>query len=66
MDGEQLAKIHDLAKSGVAQGAKLGVGGQPKQGEKGFFFEPTVFSDVTEDMRIAKEEVGMTCYNVVL
>ena len=49
-------KILDLIKSGVEQGAKLGCGGKRK-GDKGFYIESTVFYDVTDDMRIAKEEV---------
>lgn len=28
-----------------------------RHGDKGFFIEPTVFSDVTMDMKIAKEEI---------
>lgn len=40
----------------MAEGAKLECGGKGL-GRKGFFIEPTVFSNVTDDMRIAKEEV---------
>lgn len=45
-----------MIQSGIAEGAKLECGGKPL-GRKGFFIEPTVFSNVTDDMRIAKEEV---------
>lgn len=41
-------------------GAKLLHGGQPAKGpglERGSFIEPTIFTDVTNDMRIAQEEV---------
>lgn len=41
----------------MAEGAKLECGGKGL-GRKGFFIEPTVFSNVTDDMRIAKEEVS--------
>ena len=41
-------------QSGVAEGAKLECGGKGL-GRKGFFIEPTVFSNVTDDMRIAKD-----------
>lgn len=56
VDEEQMNKILELTESGKQQGAKLLCGGGRK-GDKGFFLEPTVFSDVTEDMRIAKEEI---------
>jgi len=46
-----------LIESGKQEGAKLMCGGNRVEG-KGFFVEPTVFADVTDDMRIAKEEVG--------
>ncbi|KAM9183194.1 retinal dehydrogenase 2 isoform 2-T2 [Trichechus inunguis] len=56
IDKKQYNKILELIQSGVAEGAKLECGGKGL-GRKGFFIEPTVFSDVTDDMRIAKEEI---------
>ncbi|XP_067039611.1 aldehyde dehydrogenase, mitochondrial-like [Acropora muricata] len=56
VDGTQLAKILDLIESGNKEGANLLYGGA-KYGDKGFFVQPTVFSDVQDDMRIAKEEI---------
>ena len=49
-------KILDLIDSGKRAGAKLLIGGQ-REGEKGFFVQPTIFSDVKDDHRIAREEV---------
>jgi acyl-CoA reductase-like NAD-dependent aldehyde dehydrogenase len=49
-------RILELIESGKSQGARLLCGGK-RIGDKGFFIEPTVFADVTPDMRIAKEEV---------
>lgn len=49
-------KILELIKSGKDEGAKLECGGGRK-GNKGYFVEPTVFSNVKDNMRIAKEEV---------
>ncbi len=46
----------NLIDSGKKQGAKLECGGK-RIGDKGYFVENTVFSDVTDDMRIAREEV---------
>lgn len=59
IDKKQYNKILELIQSGVAEGAKLECGGKGL-GRKGFFIEPTVFSNVTDDMRIAKEEVSNT------
>ena len=44
---------------GIEEGAKLVAGGPdaPEGLDKGFFVQPTVFSDVTPDMTIAKEEI---------
>ncbi|KAM5293384.1 retinal dehydrogenase 2 isoform 2-T2 [Ctenodactylus gundi] len=56
IDRKQYNKILELIQSGVAEGAKLECGGKGL-GRQGFFIEPTVFSNVTDDMRIAKEEI---------
>ena len=56
MDNEQFSKVLDLIESGKKEGAKLECGGG-RHGDKGYFMQPTVFSDVKDDMRIAKEEV---------
>lgn len=57
IDKEQFQKILDLIESGKKEGAKLECGGGA-WGNKGYFIQPTVFSNVTDDMRIAKEEVN--------
>ncbi|XP_010164879.1 retinal dehydrogenase 2 isoform X2 [Antrostomus carolinensis] len=56
IDKNQYNKILELIQSGITEGAKLECGGKGL-GRKGFFIEPTVFSNVTDDMRIAKEEI---------
>ncbi|XP_053558477.1 aldehyde dehydrogenase 1A1 [Bombina bombina] len=56
IDKEQYDRILELIESGKKEGAKLECGGKA-WGNKGFFIEPTVFSDVKDDMRIAKEEI---------
>lgn len=45
-----------LIESGNKEGANLAIGGE-RHGDKGYFIQPTVFTDVQDDMRIAKEEV---------
>lgn len=61
IDKEQFDKILDLIASGKKEGAKLECGGA-RHGDKGYFIQPTVFSDVKDHMRIAKEEVFIQCY----
>ncbi|ESO89599.1 hypothetical protein LOTGIDRAFT_192810 [Lottia gigantea] len=56
IDAEQYNKIMELIESGKKQGAKLECGGQI-HGDKGYYIQPTVFSNVSDDMRIAKEEI---------
>lgn len=56
VDKEQLGKILDLIGTGKSEGAKMMCGGG-RFGDRGYFVEPTVFANVTDDMRIAKEEI---------
>ncbi|XP_002731204.1 aldehyde dehydrogenase 1A1-like [Saccoglossus kowalevskii] len=56
VDNEQFKRILEMIESGKKEGAKLQCGGS-RYGDKGYFIESTVFSDVTDDMRIAKEEI---------
>ncbi|MBB4686254.1 aldehyde dehydrogenase family protein [Amycolatopsis jiangsuensis] len=53
---EQLAKIHGLVESGDAEGAQRWTSPCPVP-DRGFFFAPTVFSEVHQSMRIAREEI---------
>lgn len=55
-----LAKIEEYVEIGKAEGARLVTGGKRPAGalfQKGFWFEPTVFADVRQEMRIAREEI---------
>ncbi|KAA0191434.1 hypothetical protein HAZT_HAZT000820 [Hyalella azteca] len=52
----QMNRILKYIDSGVRDGAKVEFGGA-RWGNKGFFVSPTVFSGVTDDMTIAKEEI---------
>ncbi|KAL3866095.1 hypothetical protein ACJMK2_043431 [Sinanodonta woodiana] len=56
VDEEQFKKILNYIKIGQEEGAKLECGGQRK-GDEGYFIEPTVFSCVSDSMKIAKEEI---------
>ncbi len=60
VNAKALEQIHAYMKVAEDDGAvKLCGGHIAKEGElaKGYYFEPTVFTDVTRDMRIAKEEI---------
>ncbi|CAH2312049.1 cytosolic 10-formyltetrahydrofolate dehydrogenase [Pelobates cultripes] len=50
-----LDKLLEYCKRGVKEGATLVYGGQQVQ-RPGYFFEPTIFTDVMDEMYIAKEE----------
>jgi len=56
VDKEQQEKVLSYIQSGITEGACLQAGGG-KWGDKGYFVQPTVFSDVTDDMKICKEEI---------
>ncbi|XP_012263550.2 aldehyde dehydrogenase-like [Athalia rosae] len=56
IDTETFDKILGLIESGKKEGAKLETGGK-RLGKAGYFVEPTVFSNVTDNMQIAKEEI---------
>ncbi|HTH06178.1 MAG TPA: aldehyde dehydrogenase family protein [Ilumatobacteraceae bacterium] len=55
----QLDRVRGFIQQGIDEGATLLVGGpeSPEGLEKGYFVAPTVFSNVTPDMTIAREEI---------
>ena len=55
----QYDKIINLIESGIKEGATLAAGGPelPNGLNKGYFIKPTIFTNVTNEMRIAKEEI---------
>ncbi len=50
-------KVEKYVEIGKAEGAKVLVGGQRADFDKGYFYSPTLFSDVSRTMRIAREEI---------
>jgi aldehyde dehydrogenase (NAD+) len=56
VDQSQFDKVMGYIDSGRSEGAKLVCGGD-RVGDRGYFIQPTVFSDVKDDMKIAKEEI---------
>ena len=61
VSAEQLNKIKTYVGIAREEGATIFAGGeQPKmegQFQKGYFFQPTIFSDVNNSMRVAQEEI---------
>jgi acyl-CoA reductase-like NAD-dependent aldehyde dehydrogenase len=56
----QRKTIHGYVEIGKQEGAKLLTGGNIASGDglnKGWFYQPTIFTDVDPEMRIAKEEI---------
>jgi aldehyde dehydrogenase (NAD+) len=55
----QFEKVQDIIQSGVDEGATLVAGGtgRPSEVNRGYFVRPTVFGDVTPQMKIAREEI---------
>jgi len=56
VDQAQLDKILHYCEVGQNEGARLITGGK-RHGNKGFFVEPTIFSNVNDQMKIAQEEI---------
>jgi aldehyde dehydrogenase (NAD+) len=57
---QQIETTEQYVEVGKTQGAKLALGGKRPAGpahQHGWFFEPTIFSDVDSTMRIAQEEI---------
>ncbi|AJE49208.1 aldehyde dehydrogenase family protein [Celeribacter indicus] len=55
----QFDRIQSYIETGVKEGGRIIVGGpgRPEGLERGFFVRPTIFSDITRDMTIAREEI---------
>jgi aldehyde dehydrogenase (NAD+) len=55
----QYDRIQKLIQAGIDEGAKLVIGGtgRPEGLETGYFVKPTVFSEVRNDMTVAREEI---------
>ncbi|CAH2108459.1 unnamed protein product [Euphydryas editha] len=56
IDQEMFSKVMGYIKAGKEQGARCVAGGD-RIGKVGFFIQPTVFADVKDDMKIAREEI---------
>lgn len=55
----QFDRVQTLIEAGLAEGARLltGGAGKPDGFETGWYVKPTIFADVRNDMRVAREEI---------
>ncbi|MDX6724043.1 MAG: succinate-semialdehyde dehydrogenase / glutarate-semialdehyde dehydrogenase, partial [Solirubrobacteraceae bacterium] len=56
IDDDQRGKVDQLVKDAVQKGAKVLVGGEKLDGA-GYFYKPTVLSDVPDDAELLREEI---------
>jgi aldehyde dehydrogenase (NAD+) len=61
---EQFDRVMGYIENGCKEGAKMLTGGK-RVGERGYFIEPTVFADVKDEMKIAREEIFGPVMNVL-
>ncbi len=54
---EQFARVTGYIDSGLEEGAEAVVGGRPSNGDGGYFVNPTLFTGVSDEMKIAREEI---------
>lgn len=53
----QQRRVQDYIRSGQREGARLILGGDDSPVERGWYVRPTLFTDATNEMRIAREEI---------
>ncbi|MEM6585937.1 MAG: aldehyde dehydrogenase family protein [Pseudomonadota bacterium] len=53
---KQFDKVQDYIELGASEGAEIASGGK-RHGNTGFFIEPTVIANTTNDMRVVREEI---------
>jgi len=53
---EQFDRVNSYLEVGKGEGARVTIGGEARSG-KGYFIKPTVFADVKNTMKIAREEI---------
>jgi len=61
---EQFDRVMGYIAAGQKEGARMLIGGK-RVGDKGYFIEPTVFADVKDNMKIAKEEIFGPVMNIM-
>jgi aldehyde dehydrogenase (NAD+) len=57
VNAKQRDRVRGYIEKGLAEGARLAVGGPESPREQGYFVSPTVLADVTPEMTVAQEEI---------
>jgi acyl-CoA reductase-like NAD-dependent aldehyde dehydrogenase len=57
VDARQLQRVRDYIRVGNEEGARMFYQGQLENKDRGYFVAPVIFSSVTPEMRIAREEI---------
>lgn len=57
ISASHMAKVQSYVELGKNEGARCLIGGKSIEQKTGYFFQPTVFVDVEQDMRIVQEEI---------
>jgi betaine-aldehyde dehydrogenase len=60
VSADHRAKVESYIKTGIEEGARLAYGGKRPAApalKNGYFLMPTIFADVNQDMKIAREEI---------
>ncbi len=66
VSAKQRERAESYVKVGLDEGAKLAYGGKRPAGiKKGFYFGPTIFTNVSQDMRICQEEIFAPVLSVI-
>ncbi len=53
----QQQRVQGYIQAGVDEGARMIMGGKDKPYDRGWYVQPTLFADATNDMKIAREEI---------
>jgi succinate-semialdehyde dehydrogenase/glutarate-semialdehyde dehydrogenase len=56
IDDTQRSKVADLVQDAIGRGAKAVVGGRARDGA-GYFYQPTVLTDIPDDAKLLSEEI---------
>ena len=54
---DRLNTVAEMVDEAVADGAKVVTGGKKAETDKGFFYEPTILTNVTHDSKIMRDEI---------
>ncbi len=65
VDQSQFNSVMGYIESGRSDGATLACGGEPV-GNRGYFIQPTVFADVQDEMKIARQEIFGPVMSVIV